>query len=294
MKPIILDKSYLQGISQARYQELSEQFQFLMTDTLFYELIKGDEPARSGWFRKFPQNNNSIPPLKSVWDMLRMELATHKPAGLPSDNLDDSLRSAIRRLISGLREGTYTLTDHDKATIREIAADVNRDADRLMDFTHLEALFPDIRKASDEERNKRRSEYEQYIANNIEELSNFLSNLEPPDGNTMPPSDILNKSWTLMRWLQVQLLFSLDIYYRYGREDFSKWTQKQKDKLKEEKITHDVLDMWYLILGVLQQGFAVKENKLERFYELLCPHGMLLTIEEPSGEPRIIQLANRP
>ena len=292
MKPIILDKSYLQGISPDKFQELSEQFQFLMTDALFYELIKGNEPARSGWFRKFYQKSNQIL-VPSVWDMLRMELATHKLSGLPSENLDDSLKIAIRRFISGLREGTYVLTEDDKATIREIAADVNGDADRLMDFTHLEALFPDIHTGTDEKRENYKSECEQYIANNIEELGNFLSNLEPPDGNTMPPSDILNKSWTLMRWLQVQLLFSLDNYDRYGDVDFSKWTQEQKEKLKEKKITHDVLDMWYLILGVLQGGFATKEKKLIRFYELLCPDGMLLTID-PSGKPHIIQPANLP
>ena len=284
MKPIILDKSYLQGISQAKYQELSEQFQFLMTDVLFYELIKGNEPARSDCFRKFPQKNNPIPVVKPVWELLRMELAAHRPAGLPAENLDDLPKSVIWRLISRFREGTYILTDDDKAAIRKTEAEVDRDAEMLMDFTDLEALFPDIRTGTTEKRKKCKSECEQYIAGNIEELSNFLSKFVLPDGTTMPPKNILNKSWTLMRWLQVRLLFSLDIYYRYGGENFSKWTQEQKEKLMEEKIKHDVSDMWYLILGVLQRGFGAKENKLERFYELLCPDGMLLTID-PSGKP---------
>ena len=221
-----------------------------------------------------------------------MELAAHEPAGLPSENLDDSLRSAIWRSISRLREGTYILWDNDKSAIREIEAEVDRDAEMLMDFTELEVLFPGIRTGPDEERNKHRCEYEQYIANNIEELSNFLSKLEPPDGTTMPPSDILNKSWTLMRWLQVRLLFSLDIYARYGGEDFSKWTQQQKEKLKEQKIKHDVLDMWYLILGVLQGGFATEDKKLIRLYKLLCPDGMLLA--KCSGKYCVIQPANLP
>ena len=78
-----------------------------------------------------------------------------------------------------------------------------------------------------------------------------------------------------MRWLQVRQLFSLDIYDRYGAVDFSKWTQKQKDTLNE-KIKNDVLDMQYLILGVLQRAFATNEEKLITFYNLLCPDGMLL------------------
>ena len=278
MKPIILDKSYLQGISQAKYQELSEQFQFLMPDVLFYELITCDEPARKRCFEKFPQKNNPIPVVKSVWELLRMELAAHRPSGLPSDNLDDLPRSVIWRFHSGLREGTYILTDDDKAAIRDIEAELDRDAEMLMDFTYLEASFPDIRTGTTEKQEKYKSECEQDIAGNIEKQSDFLSKFELPVGTTMPPKNILNRSWTLMRWLQVRLLFSLDIYHRYGAVDFSKWTQKQKEKLKEDKIKHDVLDMWYLIPGVLQRGFATNETKLIRFYELLCPDGMLLTM----------------
>ena len=276
MKPIILDKSYLQGISQAKYQELSEQFQFLMPDVLFYELIKGDEPARKRCFEKFPQKNNPIPVVKSVGELLRMELAAHRPAGLPSENLDDLPKNEIWRLHSGLREGTYILTDADKAAIREKEAEVDRDAAMLMDSTYLEALFPGLRTGITEERKEYKSECEQYIAGNEEELSSFLSKLELPGDTTMPPKNNLNKSWTLMRWLQVRLLFSLDNYYRYGSGvDYSEWTQKQK-----ENIQHDVLDMWYLILGVLQGGFATMDKKKHiRFYELLCPDGMLLTID---------------
>ena len=269
MKPIILDKNYLQGISQAKYQELSEQFQFLMTDDLFYELISCDEPARSRCFSKFPQKNNPIPRVKSVSELLGKELATHKPAGLPSENL---LPEENWRFNPGLREGAYNHSDDVKTEIREREAELDRDAAMVMDFAGLETLFPDIRTGTTEKREKYKSEHEQYIAGNIEELSNALSRFEPPDGATMPPSNILNKSWTLMRWFQVRQLFSLDIYYRHGNVDSSEWTQKQKEKTK-----NDVLDMRYLILGVLQRAFATKEKKLITFYKLLCPDGMLLT-----------------
>ncbi len=274
MKPIILDKNYLQGTSQAKFQELSEQFQFIMPDVLFYELIKGHEPARSRCFRKFYQKSNQIL-VPSVPELLRKELGTHKSAGLPSEYL---LPEESWQFNPELLEGTYILTDDQKVEIREIDAELDREANRLMDFTDFETLFPDLRTGTIEEREKYKSECKQSIADNIEELSNSLSKkFEPPYGATMPPKNILNKSWTLMRWFQIRLLFSLDIYDRYGAVDFSKWTQKQKEKLKEEKIKHDVLDMWYMILGVLQRSFATKENKLIKLYNLLCPDGMLLT-----------------
>lgn len=284
MKPIILDKNYLQGIPQSKFQELSEQVQFIMPDALFYELIKDDDPVRSGYFRKFYQKSNQIL-VPSVPELLREELAEHKPAGLPSEYL---LPEESWQFNPELLKGTYILTDDDKATIREIDAELDGDAERLMDFDGLESLFPGIRTGTDEERKNYKSECEQYIANNIEKLSNFLSKIEPQDGATMPPSDILNKSWTLIRWLQIRLLFSLDIYdRRYDGADYSECTPKTKEKIK-----HDVLDMWYLILGVLQRGFATKEKKLVRFYKLLCPDGTLLT--KCSGKYHIIQPANLP
>lgn len=39
MRPVILDKSFLQAVSRNKFRELSEQYQFLMPDVLFYELI---------------------------------------------------------------------------------------------------------------------------------------------------------------------------------------------------------------------------------------------------------------
>ena len=46
---------------------------------------------------------------------------------------------------------------------------------------------------------------------------------------------------------------------------------------KKERLEHDVLDMQYLILGVLQRAFATKDKKLIEFYKLLCTDGMLVT-----------------
>ena len=141
-----------------------------------------------------------------------------------------------------------------------------------MDFTALERMFPHIHTGTDEEREEYKSEYERYIAENPRKLGTFLSSLEPPDGFAIPTQEKLNESWTLLRWLQVRLLFNLDLYVRYGNNKSIELTKNLKSKLK-----NDVLDMNYLILGVLQHGFATKERKLIEFYNLLCPGGLLLT-----------------
>ena len=269
LRPIILDKSYLQGTPGNRFKELSEQFQFLMPDVLFYELISSpDVSERSICFQKFPQTTNPIPLVKSVSDLLRKELATHKPAGLPSENL----LKANYRFNPELSEGSYILSDALKTAIHESEAELDRDMSMYMDFTSLETVFLHIHSRTDEERNIYKSECERYITDNSEELGKALSSLEPADGMTVPTQQNLNKDWTLLRWLQVRLLFNLDLYDRYGKVKSNGLTQKSEEKLK-----NDVLDMRYLIMGVLQQGFATNDNKLIKLFNLLCPDGKLLT-----------------
>ena len=139
-RPVILDKSYLQGTSHNRFQELSTQFRFLMPDVLFYELISCDEPVRSRCFRKFPQKSNPISLVKSVSELLRKELASHKPAGSPSENL----LKVNYRFNPELREEPYIPPDDVKTAICESEAELDRDVSMLMDSTALETLFPDI------------------------------------------------------------------------------------------------------------------------------------------------------
>ena len=255
--PIILDKSYLQGIPAGRFQELSEQYQWLMPDILFYELISSDEPGRSGCFKKFPQKPNPIPLVKHVGALLEKEQTTHKPAGLPSENPDE-LNCLTWRFNPALSNGSSHLLNIDKATMRKRKAELDRDISSLIKNSNLApTIFPDIN--------------EQFIADSVDKLSGSLSSFELPDGATMPARENLNESWTLFRWFQVQLLFSLDILYRYNDINPSALTDKSREKLE-----HDVLDMHYLILGVLQSAFATKDKKLIRFYKLLCPNGLLI------------------
>ena len=247
---------------------MTEQHQFLMPDVLFYELISSDEPGRSRCFKKFPEKSNPIALVKSVPDLLRKELATHKPTGLPSENLLE----LNFRFNPSLREGSYILPDDLKTAIHESEAELDRDVSMLMDFTALETVFPCIHTGETDERNKYKSECERYIADNVYELGNTLSRFDPPGGAVMPAPENLNEFWILLRWFQVRLLFSLDIFWRRGGTNPTTLTDGEKERLE-----HDVLDMQYLILGVLQRAFATRDNKLIEFYNLLCSDGTLMT-----------------
>ncbi len=266
---IILDKSYLQGTSGTAIQALSGQLQLLMPDVLFYELISSDEPGRSRCFKKLPQKSNPIPITTHVGALMKKELTTHRPAGLPSENLEE----LNYRFNPALSDGSYELSSTDVTAIREIEAELTSDISTLIEKSSLVAtMFPNMGKGSIEDQKKYKAEIEEFIANDVSELRKFLSRLELPDEASMPAEEDLNTSWALFRWFQVQLLFSLDIRNRYGDIDSSALTRKQAVGLE-----HDVLDTHYVISGVLQGAFATKEKKLKKFFNLLCPDGILIT-----------------
>lgn len=269
LKPIIIDKCYLQGTSMKLLQKLSEEFQLLMPDVLFYELISCGEPHCSRCFKKLPQGPSPIPIVKHVGALLKRELHSGQPAGLPSDNLE------VFEFIfnPNLSKGAYELSASDKRAMSEIEDELKSDISNLLKKSQLVPnLFPNIKIVSTEKRKKNKEEIEAFIASGGTELRRFLSNLKLPNGKSMPDENVLNESWALFRWLQVQLLFSLDIYFRYGAIDIHNLTSKQNRDFE-----HDVLDAHYLIQGVMQRSFATKEKKLIRYFKLLCPEGILMT-----------------
>lgn len=70
--------------------------------------------------------------------------------------------------------------------------------------------------------------------------------------------------------MQVQLLFTLDIYVRYQGKIPELLTPRLYEKME-----HDVLDAEQLILGCLEGSFATRERKHKRWWALLCPDGCL-------------------
>ena len=81
---------------------------------------------------------------------------------------------------------------------------------------------------------------------------------------------MIDENWALYRWLQVQLLFALDVFVRYQ----GKSPDIENPRIYE-RMEHDVLDTQLLMLGCLEGAFATREKKLKRWWSLLCPKGSL-------------------
>jgi hypothetical protein len=268
MKPaIILDKSFLQGTKVARIRELATSHRLVISDALFYELLTAGEPARSRCFAKFPSDENPVDLVSHIGVLMRLEMETQRPSGRPSMHRETLRFQFNRALIT---------PDYEIPEVCQIAIDaqgVQLCSDVLSFIERARVtpnFFPNLLHGSEAEREKARADAERAIVATGSLLS-FYATLEPPNGEKhLPSSELVTDAWAIYRWLQVQMLFGLDLYVRYAG--------RIPDTLSDnifKKLEHDVLDAQVLMLGCLEGAFATMEHKLQRWWRLLCPGGAL-------------------
>lgn len=270
MRPtVVLDKSFLQGASGSIVRALASTHRLLMSDALFYELLSSEEPGRSRCFAKLPRTDNPVDLIIHVGGLLKLEIETGKSAGRPSQHVDDDLRFQFH---PDLALGSYQLPSEAQAVVAEQTEELRSDVASFIDRVRLiPSSFPDLLVGSDAARRSAREDAERMVAEDTEALLEFYGGLKAPTGqHPLPPVSAVDRDWALFRWLQVQLLFALDVYCRYAGNLPDELTPGWYTRME-----HDVLDAQYLILGVLEGSFATREKKLKRWWGLINPSGAL-------------------
>ncbi|MDE0055954.1 MAG: hypothetical protein OXT64_17105, partial [Gammaproteobacteria bacterium] len=121
------------------------------------------------------------------------------------------------------------------------------------------------------------------VAEDPEFISDFFANfvcrsaIAPASATRLAEiarSGKLGPEWTIYRWVQVQLLYALEWLEKRGQLDPVKLTAKERENLQ-----HDVIDIEYVILGVLQGALASRDKRMRAAFRTLRPDGVLL----PSG-----------
>lgn len=268
MQPaIVLDKSFLQGSKKARIHDLAQTHRLIVSDALFYELLTASEPARSRCFAKFPPVANPVDLVNHIGTLMRLEIETHCPSGKPSTHREHLRFQFNPRLLSP----GYKLPEEARLALEEETAGLRSDVQSFIGRVPVIAsLFPNLLVGSHTQQVRERENAERAIAE-PGALIPFYSNLEPPPGQKkLPPATIVTEEWALYRWIQVQLLFALDLYVRYRGT-----VPENLSTAMYEKLEHDVLDAQVMMLGCLEGAFATREKKLVRWWNLICSSGTL-------------------
>ncbi len=269
---VVIDKCFLQGSKADRIRELCLSHNVLVTDVLFYELISSSEPHRSRCFAKFPRTENPVTLIQHAGALMRKEIDSHVPSGTPSENRED-----IRyRFHPDLATGEYAFPEVTKQALDEENCKTHANVVSFVQRAHVIAeVFPTLLSGSDSDKVSAKDEALHIIATDTASVLKFYSALEPPPGEKpLPPAELITPAWALFRWVQIQLLMSLDVFFRYRGKipEVSALTPRWY-----ERIEHDLLDAEYLVLGVLEGSFATTERKLQEYWGMLRPDGVLMS-----------------
>lgn len=260
---VIVDKNFLQGASQAQVHELASSHQLIMTAALFHELLTTSPEARRKCFGKLPATLNPVVLVDHIGVLLAHESVKGRPAGKPSGH-----RIEIRyRFNELLLDETYQLPKEAAEAVAEQEVDVQSDIERLIVLSEQTAsLFPGLLSGTTAEQNAALGRAQRAIGQ-LEQIHRFYSNLEASAG-APPHPRICDRyaKWAHLRWLQVLMLFAVNLFVRYRGNLRQHLTPKVLERLE-----HDVHDAQILALGVLEGAIATREQKLLKWWRLLAP-----------------------
>lgn len=268
LNSVILDKCYLQGASRGEIESLLMRRRLVMSGALFFELMDASVSQRVSCFGKFPSVDNPVALIDNIGVLMRLELAQLSACGRPSENAIE-----IRfRFNPELLNSTYQIPIEAIETMQSEREDLESDKFRLIDLSGTVAsLFPGLLEGTDAQRLQCRNNAENDIAD-LTWIVGYYGQLRSPDPNApFPDADLVGPDWAHLRWLQVQLLFSMDLFIRYKGSLQNTLTDRVL-----VRIEHDVHDAQVLALGILEGALATREKKLMRWFKLLLPDGELI------------------
>ena len=277
-RPIIVDKSYAQGARSLLH--LQRDWRLLFPDVFFFEVASTDPSARQSCLSKLLDlhRDAGVHVAPNVGALLRMEIDGLAHAGPPSENLTQGLG-----LDAFFTQFDELFEDRGNA-VADKEACFDRDIRSLIERANM---FRDrIRGAFEGTTDQRKEAYREArktVAEDREFISHFFADFVSRDADApanttslvrIARSGSLGPKWTIYRWVQVQLLYALEWLEKRGQLDPVKLTAKERENLQ-----HDVIDIEYVILGVLQGALASRDKRMRAAFRTLRPDGVLL----PSG-----------
>lgn len=259
---VVLDKSYLQGAPAQEVRDLASRKHLLMPAALFYELMTTSLEQRRNCFRKLPPGNNPVVLVEHIGVLLAHEVAVGSPAGRPSAHC----MQFSFQFNQGLVTDDYQLPAEALAVLSEEAQEIEGDIERLIDYSEtMSQLFPDVLRGKAAVVREARERAFSTIAD-IAWIKAFYEDVRADASGLHPCPEIksMHFSWAHIRWLQVNLIFALDLHIRHAGR-----LRRDLTPALRVRLEHDVHDAQLLACGVLEGALATREKKLTRWHDLL-------------------------
>jgi len=246
MKNLVIDKSFLQGVSKKRICELSQSYNILMPRSLFFELLKQTPIERAKLFKKFDiQKKYQL--LPTFGEIFSQELKSGNKI-IPSD----LIKSRSYSIHENLCDDNFKFTEEQNDGIQQLKEDIN-----LLSVLFLNVI-EDFMEGKIDFNEKDIDKNEKLVKLYITKLNQYYKN----NINKFDSSSFVY-NWTL-----VLHLFAKDLSIRYENINIIRESENAK-----EKIRHDILDMEYLVFSIMENNFATKERKLIDWFNQLSKNG---------------------
>ena len=280
--PIIVDKSYVQAAGSL--SEIQRNWSLLFPDAFFFEVASTNPSARQSCLSKLRElrGNGGVYVVSNVGELFRKEIHDLVCAGQPSENLVQGLDLDA---FFGAQFDDLTKARRDALALTEIEFD--QEVDALIEKANtLHGHIQGTSNRSTEQRKKAYGLARQEVAQDRDFIVKFFAEVlcggayAPPGARFLmqiAQTGAFGPEWALYRWTQVTLLYALELLEKHGQLAPEKLTTTQR-----EKFQHDVIDMQYVVLGVLQGALASKDKRMRAMFKLLRPDGAVLPLDPAS------------
>ncbi|BEE18514.1 hypothetical protein VAWG006_27670 [Aeromonas enteropelogenes] len=253
-KNVITDKNFLFSLSTDKSLILQNEYKFLICEDLLYESVKDESEKRAKIFSKLGRPYIDYEFIPIIPKLIKFEITYNKPCAKPSSHIEKRDYS----INDILANKSIKITSEQQRVLRDLEDDYLRQLEFIIkgfcgyfkqnsqrDATsHMKSLLDG--KINDDE----------YINGIIKEHEIY--------GAKLPTLSFFTKESICYRYFQVHELWKTDLRMRY--QQFEDIYGNPKVILK---IKHDYHDLNYLILALLERGFATNEKKLIEWFKLL-------------------------
>lgn len=254
---IVIDKSYLQGVSADSIQALCKEHDAIMPEILYYELITADPEVRAACFRKICRFDSPMSLTTNSGALMRVECEMNRPC----DPVKDTNLTDPYRFNDALGAPEFLPTQKDQEVITEWREVMCEEVESFKFRAGLVALFfPELKKLI---QGSPLEAVESAMADlsgwstKVLEIYEHISEELP-----FPRVEEIDENWAVYRTLQVQLMTAIEHIRKYGSGNLD---------AQGKRIENDVMDIEYCVQATLADGLASRDTRLKAIFERCKP-----------------------
>lgn len=256
---VVLDKSFLDGINEATLKYLVQNgWVFAIPEVMMYEHLRKEDPRRTANMFKLHAIEKSIVILAGIGEMFRAEAQQLRPA------TQILCAKRMEFIVEMSPSGKYfELDERSSSSVRKRTADLRGEMGGLVGAWNDIRGMADVKEASSNDLPEVFGHLAEKVRADREDMRRFYRNHRHAE---FPAPEIIDEQWSYFRWIQVMLLAGLDFIKSYG----------VNVQPGDETLTHEILDLTYLINSLLVGGVASRDATILRRFRFLLPDGVVL------------------